>query len=468
MKPHLDMDHSPDIYGAAAVKATAEEAGAKKAGTSDETSDGTSDGTCDGVLVAAIADHDGVLSDDRVRNALASGLGGRFAGESVLVCIPDHTRSAPLPMLIEAITELLADASQVDVLVALGTHPPLSEPKLRELVGLGDRPTSSLHHNLRLLNHAWQDPGQLATIGVLRSDEVRAIAGDLWHPSLRGDLPLRLNRAALEHDHIVILGPTFPHEVVGFSGGAKYLFPGISGPEMIDVSHWLGALCGIVGTIGIADTPPRAMIHAAARHLQTPVTLVALTVVEHARLAAVAIGDLEPTWRLAAELSAQRHITYLDRPMRRVLSVAPPMYDELWTAAKAMYKLEPVLAHGAELTIWAPHLSSVSQVHGADLDRVGYHVLPYFLKQWDRFADVPRAVLAHSTHLRGAGTFVDGVEHAAAAVTLASRIPAETCRRLGLGYADPDSIDPSAWSGQEDFGVLMVPHAGETLYRLRP
>ncbi|MGB3412559.1 MAG: lactate racemase domain-containing protein [Microthrixaceae bacterium] len=422
-----------------------------------------------GIAVAAIADNGEVLSDEQVRNALATGLGGRFAGESVLVCIPDHTRTAPLPMLIAAVAELLVDASAVDVIVALGTHPPLSESRLRDLIGIGDRPLNSLHRNLRLLNHAWQDPDQLATIGVLTSDEVRAIAGDLWHPSLAGDLPLRLNRAALDHDHVLILGPTFPHEVVGFSGGAKYLFPGISGPEMIDVSHWLGALCGIVDTIGVVNTPPRAMIHAAARHLETPVTLVALTVVDKVKLAAVVIGEVEPAWRLAAELSAERHVTYLDRPVSRVLSIAPPMYDELWTAAKAMYKLEPVLAPGAELTIWAPHLDEVSKVHGADLDRVGYHVLPYFLDQWDRFADVPRAVLAHSTHLRGAGTFVDGVEHPAATVNLASRIPAETCRRLGLGYADPDSIDPTSWSDeQEEDGVLIVPQAGEMLYRLRP
>ncbi|HTO01052.1 MAG TPA: hypothetical protein VL068_10290, partial [Microthrixaceae bacterium] len=226
-------------------------------------------------------------------------------------------------------------------------------------------------------------------------------------------------------------------------------------------------LCGVVDTIGVIDTPPRKMIHAAARHLKTPVTLVALTVVDDAKLAAVVVGDMEPAWRMAAEFSAERHITYLERPVSRVLSIAPPMYDELWTAAKAMYKLEPVLAPGAELTIWAPHLAEVSQVHGADLDRVGYHVLPYFLEQWDRFADIPKAVLAHSTHLRGAGSFTNGVEQPMADVILASHIPAETCHRLGLGYADPDAINPASWSGEQDDDALVVPRAGEMLYRLK-
>lgn len=234
------------------------------------------------------------------------------------------------------------------------------------------------------------------------------------------------------------------------------------------MSHWLGALCGIVATIGVVDTPSRALIHAAAARFPTPVTLVSLVVVDDARLAGVFVGDLDGAWRAAAGLSARRHVTYVDRPMRRVLSMAPPMYDELWTAAKAMYKLEPVRAEDAELVIYAPHLREVSTVHGADLAAVGYHVLPYFLDQWDRFAHVPRSVLAHSTHVRGAGTFRRGVERAHARVTLASRIPADVCCRLGLGYLDPATVDPADWEGREDDGVLVVPKAGEMLYRVRP
>jgi hypothetical protein len=59
----------------------------------------------------------------------------------------------------------------------------------------------------------------------------------------------------------LVVGPVFPHEVVGFSGGNKYFFPGISSQEVINVSHWLGTLmtsAEIIGTRGI--TPVRAMI----------------------------------------------------------------------------------------------------------------------------------------------------------------------------------------------------------------
>ena len=420
----------------------------------------------DGVRVAAVAAAAGTLRPDQVRAAFADGLAGRHAGERVLVLVPDHTRTAPLPFLVEVLNDVLADAATVHVLVALGTHPPLGDRELSDLVGLDRLAAADRHPGLTVSNHRWRDDDELVTIGVVPEAELAAIAGDVWHPSLGGDLPLRLNRAVLDCDHVIVLGPTFPHEVVGFSGGAKYFFPGVSGPEMIDVSHWLGALSGVVGTIGRVDTPTRRLVDHAAAQIPTPVTLVSMVVVDDARLAGVFVGDLDAAWRRAAGLSATRHIRTLERPMQRVLSMAPPMYDELWTAAKAMYKLEPVLADDAELVIFAPHLREVSRVHGAELARVGYHVLPYFLEQWDRFSDVPRAVLAHSTHVRGAGTFSDGVERPRVRVTLSSRVPEAECRALGLGYLDPDSVDVADWTGREDDGVLVVPRAGEVLYRL--
>jgi nickel-dependent lactate racemase len=235
---------------------------------------------------------------------------------------------------------------------------------------------------------------------------------------------------------------------------------------MINATHWLGALAGVVGTIGIRETPVRAMIHAAARRLATPVTLIALTVAGH-ELAGVFIGDLHDAWRAAAELSAERHIRWCDEPYRQVLSCAPAMYDELWTGAKAMYKLEPAMALGGEVVIYAPHLEVVSHVHGRYIYEIGYHTLPYFLRDWRRYQHIPLGVLAHSTHVRGSGVMEEGVEKPNVRVTLASRIPADDCARLNLGYLDPATIDPAEWEGREAEGVLYVPKAGEILYRLK-
>jgi hypothetical protein len=157
----------------------------------------------------------------------------------------------------------------------------------------------------------------------------------------------------------------------------------------------------------------------------------------------------------------------VDKPFQKVLSKAPPMYDELWTAGKAMYKLEPALAEGGELIIYAPHLAVVSHVHGKYIYEIGYHVLPYFLKQWDKFKHIPLGVLAHSTHVRGDGRYENGIEYPGATVKLATRLSPADCERLALGYQNPDEIDPAAWQGREDEGVLYVGKAGEMLYRVK-
>jgi len=172
-------------------------------------------------------------------------------------------------------------------------------------------------------------------------------------------------------------------------------------------------------------------------------------------------------WRRRGGRLQRLDIIVVERPFERVLSVMPQMYDDLWTGAKGMYKLEPAIADGGEVVIYAPHITEVSYVHGRHLDEIGYHVRDYFLAQWERFEHIPWGVLAHSTHLRGDGTFVDGVERPRIRVTLATGIPRERCERIGLGWMDPASVDPEEWAGREDEGVLLVRRAGEQLYRLR-
>ena len=418
------------------------------------------------MITAQAVAQTGTLPAGAVRQALEAGLGKQFTRQKVLVLISDHTRSLPMANLFRLLVEVLADARQLDFMVALGTHPALSEENLNRLVGITTEERAGRYRGVGLYNHTWDNPAALARLGQITEDEVRALAGELWHASLAGDVDVRINRAALEYDQVIILAPTFPHEVAGFSGGAKYLFPGISGPEMIHRTHWLGAMAGVVQTIGIQNTPARGMIHLVADKLPTPVLLVALVVEGH-DLAGILIGDYRSAWEAAAGLSAQRHIRWCDRPFQRVLSVAPPMYDELWTAAKAMYKLEPAVALGGEVVIFAPHLDTVSRVHGNYIAEVGYHILPYFLADWERFRHVPLGVLAHSTHLRGSGHMEGGVERSNVRVTLASQISAEECARLNLGYLDPTRVNLADWQNREDEAILYVPKAGEILYRLR-
>mgnify|MGYP000854479251 CR=1 FL=1 len=408
----------------------------------------------------------GFLASDSIHETLAQGLAGRFAGQKVLVLIPDHTRSLPLPFLFRSLVEILADASHLSFMVALGTHPPLSEEQLNKLVGISAEERGTTFKHVELLNHTWDDPAALTVLGTIPEAEIREIADTSWHDSLPREVKIQINKAALEYDQILIIGPTFPHEVVGFSGGEKYLFPGISGEEMIHTTHWLGALNGVVGTIGIKDTPVRRMIHAAAARLDTPVTLVALNV--HGEdVSGIFIGDPTEAWSACSDLSAEQHITWHEKPFQRVLSCAPAMYDELWTAAKAMYKIEPAVAVGGEVIVYAPHLSEISVVHGKYIRQIGYHILPYFLADWDKFKDIPLGVLAHSTHFRGSGVMDGNQEVPNVNLILASQVSAAECAALGIGYMDPASIKPEEWQNREDEGILYVPRAGETLHRVK-
>lgn len=413
----------------------------------------------------ATATNGQLLSDETIRETLERGLRGKFAGARVLALIPDHTRTIPLPQLFPMLVEILDDTSQLDFMVALGTHPPLSEEARCKLVGISTDDWKSKYAHVGILNHEWDNPAALTEIGVISDDQMREIAGAAWHPSLSGDIPVSVNRAILDYDHILIVGPSFPHEVVGISGGAKYIFPGICGPEMINKFHWLGALITTMKIIGIKETPVRNVIHTAAEFVPRPITLLGLTVVGDG-LAGMFIGDHIEAWNAAADLSRQHHIRWIDRPFERVLSWCPPMYDELWTGGKAMYKLEPAVADGGELIIYAPHMDTVSVTHGKYIYELGYHVLPYFLKQWEKFEHIPTSAIAHSTHVKGLGTFENGLEKPRIQVTLASRISEDDCKTLNLGYLNPDDINPDDWRDREGEGLLFVPKAGETLYRV--
>jgi lactate racemase len=390
--------------------------------------------------------------------------GADYAGKKVCVLVPDATRSCPLPELLDSVHAALhGRVAELTFMVALGTHPAMSEEQLAALLGYPPGRGEERYPGVTVRNHEWWDPAMLTSVGVIEGTALAALSdGRLTEP-----VEVRLNRAVVDSDVTLVVGPVFPHEVVGFSGGNKYLFPGVSGQEVIDVSHWLGALITsseIIGTRGI--TPVRAMINKAASKVPSELRCLALVVESGTtNLHAITYGGTEDAWAAAADIAAQVDVKYLSAPVKRVLSLVSRRYDEIWTAAKGMYKVEPVVADGGQVVLYAPHVTEVSRTHGEAIRAVGYHCRDYFVKQWDRYKDLPWGVLAHSTHLRGAGTYdeTEG-ERCRVEVTLATGIDAETTRALSLSYLDPASIDIDEWSRDPD--TLVVHDAGEILYRL--
>jgi nickel-dependent lactate racemase len=404
------------------------------------------------------------LTLDEIRQIVSSAADElQVDGKRVLVIIPDGTRTMPMPLMFDLLRKQVgARAAACDYLVALGTHPLMRDAQLSSL--LGQPVVNGACGVAKILNHRWDLPDTFSELGRISTDEVVRTSCGLLEEAIL----VRINRVIFEYDQILICGPVFPHEVVGFSGGNKYLFPGIGGPEIIGLTHWLGALLGSYELIGTYSTPVRELIDMAAELVKVPVACLSLVVTPDG-VAGLYFGAAKEAWRAAAELSAKKHIVWVDQPLRRVLSVMPSLYDDLWTAAKGMYKVEPAVADGGEVIIYAPHIAEVSYTHGADIDKVGYHCRDYFVKQWEKFKNAPRCVVAHSTHLKGKGEFdaENGLETPRVTVTLATGIAEERCRNLNLNYLDPSSINLDEWRDREHEGVKLIPRAGEILYRLK-
>lgn len=407
---------------------------------------------------------DRFLTTDDIREIVAQSIdAAKLDAERVLIIIPDGTRTMPMPQMFTLFQEMLRPrVKRLDFLVALGTHAPMTDAQLSKLVG--QQVVGGNVGDIHIFNHKWEDPETFTQLGVIPAAEIAEITGGL----MSQDVPVKLNRLILNYDHIIICGPVFPHEVVGFSGGNKYFFPGIGGAEIINFTHWLGAVITNYDVIGAGYTPVRAVIDRAAALVPRPTSCFAL-VVTHEGLNGLYFDTPAEAWKAASALSAKTHIRWVDKPYQRVLSIMPEMYDDLWTAAKGMYKMEPAVADGGEVVIYSPHIDEVSYTHGKLIDEVGYHCRDYFLKQWERFRNYPGGVLAHSTHVKGLGRYdpATGIETPRIRVTLATGIPEERCRRINLGYLNPSSINVDEWLGREEEGVLVVPRAGETLYRLK-
>src|SRR6266581_6627305 len=244
------------------------------------------------IMVLGKGSTTATLTTEDIQQLLASadeqllvGTGLDPTNKRVLVIIPDGTRTAPIPLMFRLLYEQFGRrAAQLDYLIALGTHPPMLQeaidhlvgvtavqrvnepgyyiktPYIDHLVGVTAAERAERYPNVRIFNHDWHNPQALQTIGVIMGSEAAEMTGGL----LTDDVPVTLNRLIFAYDLLLICGPVFPHEVAGFSGGAKYLFPGIAGPDIINFTHWLGALVTSMHTIGIKDTPVLRVITQAA------------------------------------------------------------------------------------------------------------------------------------------------------------------------------------------------------------
>jgi nickel-dependent lactate racemase len=396
------------------------------------------------------------LSEKEIYDLCQKGVEKRdLKNKKVVVIIPDNTRSGPTHFFFKTIIDILIDKTKkLDFLIALGTHPLMTEEEVKIFLNLKGE-----EKYVNIYQHQWDNIKNLKTIGVIKKGIVKKISRGL----MEEDIEIKVNSLIFDYDEIIIYGPVFPHEVVGFSGGYKYFFPGISGPEFLNKFHWLGALITNPKINGFKRTPVRDLINIASEFIKIPKTLIC-SVVKEKNVYGVFTGGND-AWEKAVDLSSKLNIKYVDRSYNFVISIAPEMYKEIWTAGKCMYKLEPVVENGGKLIIYAPHVKEVSYTHGKYIEEVGYHTRDYFLKQWGKFKNFPGCILAHSTHVKGIGTYINGIEKPRIEVILATSIPENICKKINLGYIDYNKIKIEEYEDREEEGILVVKNAGEVLYR---
>ena len=386
-----------------------------------------------------------------------------YRGQKILLIVPDHTRTAPVGLLFKNIHRQIGEATAaLDVMIALGTHPPMDEEAICKRLEISPEERREEYAEVQFHNHEWNNPNALREIGVIPASDIAELSGGRFEM----ELPVTINRRLFDYDQIIIVGPVFPHEVVGFSGGNKYLFPGVSGPELLNFFHWLGAVISNPKIIGHKWTAVRKVVDRAGGMVAVDKRCFAMVVRPDKSLAGLFFGTPESAWDAAADLSDKTHIVYKDRPFHTVLSCAPPMYDDIWVGGKCMYKLEPVLADDGELIIYGPHIKSISHTHESGLREIGYHCSAWLLEHWEDYKNYPWGLLAHSSHVKGIGQVVDGVEKPRANVTLATGLSEAVCGEINLGYRDPATINIEDYANREGEGVLLVRKAGEMLHRL--
>lgn len=383
-------------------------------------------------------------------------------GERVLAIIPDKTRDDNTDLLFPIANQFLRERGVAcfDALVAQGTHPPMTDRQKFAKIGIEN-------FEGRIFDHSWDRADEIVTLGELSAETVNSLTGGLIDHAI----PVTINKllAPGVYDTVLVFGATLPHEVAGFAGGAKYFFPGVAGPELTHKTHWLGALAGIENTIGQVETPTRKLIEAAADLISARIISLNSVVSRNAdhQLVTHALftGDVREAFRRAAEVSRDIHIRYLKRKYKRVIAVLDEHYDELWVGGKASYKLGAIVEDGGELIIYAPHLTKLSETHGALIEKYGYAPLEVVRDMLGASQELREnlCIAAHLAHVAYAGrTDAEGKIVPRYRITMATGLDEETCRRVNLGYLDHrtfnyDNSDPE---------TLIVTDAGRDLYQL--
>lgn len=408
---------------------------------------------------------------ERMRAALNEWGAIGAAGLRVLVIGPDITRvDSGAGELAGDVDELLGDRATVDLLPALGTHLPMTGAELTRMY-----PAFAPE---RVIAHDWRhDTVRLGEIPPARVAELSG--GRMQMP-----IAVELNRRVVEGDYdlIVSIGQVVPHEVAGMANHAKNLLVGAGGKDMLDKSHFLGAVCGIEAILGRADNPVRRLFdeafttclaHLPIRFVQTVVAPDSAGV---PRMQGLFCGAGRAPFEQAARLAAQLNITHVEKPIHKcIVYLEADRFRSTWLGNKAIYRTRMALADGAELIVLGPGVGEFGEDAGIDrlIRRHGYRGIARTLAavQADAELEANLAAAAHLIHGSTEGRF--RVTWAAGGLTR------EAIESVGYGWGDvvelarryaPADLRPG-WNAIGGERIYFIPEPGLGLWtadRTRP
>ena len=415
------------------------------------------------------------LTEEQLKEIVREGLKDFSSVKKVLLIHPDYTRTDFTDKLVPLIYQELRNKGmiQIDSLNAGGTHRAMTEKEIRIKLGLPKQINFTHYYN-----HEYNDPEQLVIVGEIPASFV----AEKTQGELSQSIPVVVNKLITEdYDLIIALSGTLPHEAAGYAGGLKVFFPGISGPEVIDLLHWAAVLIGIPRIIGTVDNPARDVINKGSSYIFNKIKAPTISfnmvfeetgqvVIPKGLYIGTGFNGFIDAYKQATKASSQLHIVYIDKPLEFAVQVIDKSYDEIWTAGKGSYKLQSpgVMEKGGEIIIYAPHINCFHSRPEMDfaLKQIGYHCKDYVKKYLESNSEFSKNVAAHVINVRGQGSFDvhSGKEEFNFKVTLATGISKDVCESVGLGYRNPDSIRKEGFIGP---GKLWIENGGKYLYKIK-
>jgi len=424
--------------------------------------------------VLSIENLKGELTNEQLNEIVKESLKDFSLVKKVLLIHPDYTRTDFTDKLIPPIYQELKNKgmAKIDSLNAGGTHRAMAEEEIRSKLGLSSQINFDNYYN-----HEYSSLQKLITVREIPATFV----AEKTQGELSQSIPVVVNKLITEdYDLIIALSGTLPHEAAGYAGGLKVFFPGISGPEVIDLLHWAAVLIGIPQIIGTIDNPAREVINQGSSYIFDRIKAPTISfnmvfeekehqVIPKGLYVGEGFDGFIKAYNQAAKASSQLHVIYLEEPLEYAVQVIEESYDEIWTAGKGSYKLQSpgVMTPGGEIIIYAPHINCFHSRPEIDiaLRQVGYHGKDYIKKYLKSNPDFSKNIAAHVINVRGAGSLDvnSGKEEFNFKVTLATGISQDICESVGLGYRSPDSIHKKDFMGK---AKLWIENGGKYLFKI--